>query len=226
MAHPRRERNRGRHRRAGRAALRPRQERLLVRIAALDRGDPAYRALPERHGYAGVVGGARRHGVGVGKSQRRHRRGRRDGLPPLPRNPDAVSRPGQRLLYRLDAADRPAGPVPGRHRYLRSLAIQERAGTLKPASRSGCANAHPESVGNYRLAIFRHREDRFLSRGVIPSRSQYPCEAVIMRAIFAIVLSAIALAGCNQDNDVTGSVANCARELYTPYNPKDMKLSL
>ncbi|MDE2330284.1 MAG: hypothetical protein KGK16_05840 [Bradyrhizobium sp.] len=44
-----------------------------------------------------------------------------------------------------------------------------------------------------------------------------------MRAIFAIVLSAIALAGCNQDNDVTGSVENCARQLYTPYNPKDMK---
>ncbi|MBU6457930.1 MAG: hypothetical protein KGQ48_10360 [Bradyrhizobium sp.] len=44
-----------------------------------------------------------------------------------------------------------------------------------------------------------------------------------MRAIFAIVLSAIALAGCNQDNDVTGSVENCARQLYTPYNPKNMK---
>jgi len=44
-----------------------------------------------------------------------------------------------------------------------------------------------------------------------------------MRAIFAIVLSAIALAGCNQDNDVTGSVESCARQLYTPYNPKDMK---
>ena len=28
-----------------------------------------------------------------------------------------------------------------------------------------------------------------------------------MRATFAIVLSAIALAGCNQDEDVTGSVA-------------------
>ena len=46
-----------------------------------------------------------------------------------------------------------------------------------------------------------------------------------MRAIFAIVLSAIALAGCNQDNDVTvtGSVESCARQLFTPYNPKDMK---
>jgi hypothetical protein len=44
-----------------------------------------------------------------------------------------------------------------------------------------------------------------------------------LRAIFAIVLSAIALAGCNQDNDVTGSVESCVRKLYTPYNPKDMK---
>jgi hypothetical protein len=44
-----------------------------------------------------------------------------------------------------------------------------------------------------------------------------------MRATLAIVLSAIALAGCNQDEDVTGSVATCARQLYTSYNPKDMK---
>ena len=37
--HPDRGRDRRRHRRARRAALRPRQERLLVRLAALDRGD-------------------------------------------------------------------------------------------------------------------------------------------------------------------------------------------
>ena len=42
----------------------------------------------------------------------RHRRGRRDGFPPLPRNPDAVSRAGEGLLHRLDAADRPAGLFP------------------------------------------------------------------------------------------------------------------
>ena len=69
MAHPGRERDRGRHRRTRRAALRPRQERLLVRLAALDRGNPADRALPERHRHAGVVGRARRHGVGAGKSR-------------------------------------------------------------------------------------------------------------------------------------------------------------
>ncbi len=40
MAHPGRERNRGRHRRAWRLALRPCQERLLVWIATLDRGNP------------------------------------------------------------------------------------------------------------------------------------------------------------------------------------------
>ena len=44
-----------------------------------------------------------------------------------------------------------------------------------------------------------------------------------MRALFAIVFSAIALAGCNPDNDVTGSVESCAKQLYTPYNPKDMQ---
>ena len=33
----------------------------------------------------------------------RHRRGRRDGFPPLPRRADALSRPGRRRLHRLDA---------------------------------------------------------------------------------------------------------------------------
>ena len=36
--------------------------------------------VPERHRPAGVLGRARRHGVGAGKPERRHRRGRRDGL--------------------------------------------------------------------------------------------------------------------------------------------------
>ena len=73
---------------------------------------------------------ARRHGLGAGKSQGRHRRGRRDGFPPLPRSADAVSRAGDRRLHRLDAAHGPAGPVPRRHRQARSLAVQERAGAL------------------------------------------------------------------------------------------------
>ncbi len=39
-------------------------------------------------------------------------------------------------LHRLDAARRPARPVPGRHRQARPLAVQERAGALsRPASR-------------------------------------------------------------------------------------------
>jgi hypothetical protein len=65
-----------------------------------------------------------------------------------------------------------------------------------------------------RIAFFRTKLYR---------RESSSCEAILMRAIFAIVLSVIALGGCNQDNDVTGSVATCARQLYTPYNPKDMK---
>ena len=68
-AHPRRERDRRRHRRARRAALRPREECLLVRLAALDRGDAAARALPERHRPAGDLGRARRHGLGAGEPE-------------------------------------------------------------------------------------------------------------------------------------------------------------
>ena len=46
-----------------------------------------------------------------------------------------------------------------------------------------------------------------------------------MRAIIAIVLCAAALAACTPDNnnDVTGSIDNCTRQLYSAYNPKDMK---
>ena len=46
-----------------------------------------------------------------------------------------------------------------------------------------------------------------------------------MRVIIAIVLSAVALAACTPESnsDVTGSIETCARKLYSPYNPKDMK---
>ncbi|UPJ54680.1 hypothetical protein IVB30_06590 [Bradyrhizobium sp. 200] len=48
-----------------------------------------------------------------------------------------------------------------------------------------------------------------------------------MRVIIAIVLSAAVLAGCTPENssraDVTGSIDNCARKLYSQYDPKNMK---
>ena len=47
-----------------------------------------------------------------------------------------------------------------------------------------------------------------------------------MRILVAIMLSAVVLAGCNPDtnnNDITGSIDNCARKLYSAYNPKDLK---
>ena len=116
--HPDRGRDRRRHRRARRAALRPRQERLLVRLAALDRGDAPHRALPERDRPAGDLGGARRHGLGAREPEGRHRRGGRDRLPPLPRGAAALSRAGHGRLHRLDAARRPPGLLPGGHRHV------------------------------------------------------------------------------------------------------------
>ena len=46
-----------------------------------------------------------------------------------------------------------------------------------------------------------------------------------MRVILAIILSAAALTACTPEgnNDVTGSIGDCARKLYSQYNPKDMK---
>ena len=48
-----------------RPALRPREERALVRLAAVDPGDPRARAVPERHRPAGDERGPRRHGLGA-----------------------------------------------------------------------------------------------------------------------------------------------------------------
>jgi hypothetical protein len=49
--------------------------------------------------------------------------------------------------------------------------------------------------------------------------------AIDMRAILAIMLSAAVLAGCTPDSnsDITGAIDNCARKLYNPYNPKNLK---
>jgi hypothetical protein len=46
-----------------------------------------------------------------------------------------------------------------------------------------------------------------------------------MRVFLAIILSAAALAACTPEgnSDVTGSIDNCARKLYSEYNPKDKK---
>ena len=46
-----------------------------------------------------------------------------------------------------------------------------------------------------------------------------------MRVIIAIVLSVAALAACTPEStsDVTGSIEDCARKLYSDYNPKDKK---
>jgi hypothetical protein len=46
-----------------------------------------------------------------------------------------------------------------------------------------------------------------------------------MRVVIAIILSAAALAACTPEsnNDVTGAVSDCARKLYSAYNPKDKK---
>ena len=123
-----REGHRRRHRRARRPALRPRQKRLLVRLAALHRRGAAARAVPERDRNAGHLGRARRHRLDAGKSRPRHRRGRRDGFPALPRGPAALSRAGHRPLHRLDAGRRPRRAVPRRGRPRGSLAVQQRPG--------------------------------------------------------------------------------------------------
>ena len=107
-----RSRDSRRHRRTGRASLRPRPQRLLVRLATLGRGDARARALPERDRHAGHFSGFGRHGLGARKSEGRNCRGGRTGLPPVPRGSNALSRPGRRRLYGLDAARQSPWPLP------------------------------------------------------------------------------------------------------------------
>ncbi len=94
------------------------------------RGDAQAGPLPERDRPAGFFGRDRRHGVGTGASRGRHRRGRRNGFPPLSRGADALSRPGQGPLQRLDAARRTAGTVRRGPRPQRPLAVPQRARAL------------------------------------------------------------------------------------------------
>ena len=48
-----------------------------------------------------------------------------------------------------------------------------------------------------------------------------------MRVIMAIILASAALAACTPESgsnaEVTGSIDNCVRKLYSQYNPKDKK---
>ena len=125
--HPDRGRDRRRHRRTRRAALRPWQERLLVRLPAFHRGDAPAGALPERHRPAGDVRGARRHGLGAGESESRDRRGRRHRFPPLSRGAKALSRPSGRRLHGLDAARQ---AVPGSSRRTSTPPIRGSSGTF------------------------------------------------------------------------------------------------
>ena len=64
-------------------------------------------------------------------------------------------------------------------------------------------------------------------RWVVATASEQglPVGAIDMRVILAIILSAAALAACTPESksDVTGSIDNCARKLYSEYNPKDKK---
>ena len=110
LAHPGRKRDRGRHRRTRRAALRPCQERLLV-SGRSSRSRKRARIAPYQNATGMQVSSAVLAGMvwALENPDSRHRRGRRDGFPPLPGNPAALSRPGEGFLYRLDAA-RPTGP--------------------------------------------------------------------------------------------------------------------
>src|SRR6185437_6417520 len=78
-----------------------------------------------------VTSAVLRHRLDAGEPGAWHRRGGRNGLPPLPCDPAAVSRSGDRPLHRLDAAEGPQPPVPRKGGQQRCLAVQQRAGGLK-----------------------------------------------------------------------------------------------
>ena len=85
-----------------------RPQRVLVRLAALRRGDPSHRP-PTRNATGLQVTSAVLAGMvyALENPTLGHRGSGRDGFPPLPRDPDAVSRAGDRRIHRLD----PRSPV-------------------------------------------------------------------------------------------------------------------
>ena len=121
----------GRHRRARRAARRAQEERLLVRLAALDRRGAQARALQQRDQPAGdrrrcwrAWSGRWRIRTAASSSPTRWTSGAtwRSACP--------TSGPVVGAVHRLDAAARARAAFPGGHRQERSLAVQERPGDL------------------------------------------------------------------------------------------------
>ncbi len=103
------------HRRTWRAALRPSEQRLLVWLAALDRGGASSGTVPERDRVAGDIGCAGRDGMGDREPAAGHRRGRRTRSRTHSGDHGALSGSDGGGLYRLDAAARPERAVPRRH---------------------------------------------------------------------------------------------------------------
>eukprot|EP01139_Manchomonas_bermudensis_P007050 Amastigsp_a179236_132.p3 type:complete len:195 gc:universal Amastigsp_a179236_132:812-1396(+) len=98
-----------RRRRARHLARRPRPQRHVARLAALDRGDPRSGPVPERDRAPGHIRGHRRHDVGPREPGPRHRRGRGHGPRARARHRRPVPGPHRHAVHRLDAAHG-AGP--------------------------------------------------------------------------------------------------------------------
>src|SRR5262249_41289700 len=96
----------------------------------------------ERDRPAGHFGGPRWNGVGAREPESRHRRDRRDGFPSLPRSADALSRPGDRNLHRLDTPHRPPRTVSGGHPQAPSVVVPECADALIRGRRTNETGGH------------------------------------------------------------------------------------
>ena len=121
-----------RDRRTGRASLRPRPQRLLVRLAALGRGDARARALSERDGHAGDFSGSGGHGLGAGESRK----------PELSRRTNWTSAAASR--FRRPISGRSSAPTRTGRRLRVALAFSRRISTRAIRGSSGtcwCAKA-------------------------------------------------------------------------------------
>ncbi len=134
--------------------------------------DPPHLPVSERHRHAGVLGRARRHGLGSGEPDRRHRRGRRDGPPTLPRVQTPYLGPVQGFYTDwTPLQDRPASLPRSRQEgslAFRNILVQNEIGRVRP--RAGPASPHAEAPPRHRA--LRGRMARIARLG--PAADQWP----------------------------------------------------
>lgn len=56
----------------------------------------------------------------------------------------------------------------------------------------------------------------------VPRECHLPCSTGNPMRLVAVIIVALMMAACNQEQDITGSASTCPMRNYSSYNPRDM----